>query len=133
MYSYSSNGGHKVNQVKEMTPKFTRYFPIILVGCIVIALTFTPFQSEPEVSLTSTLQSMKGVGRVQIYIHQSEEQQGLFDLQTQGQTPTGVLVIAEGADQLSIKYKLRQTVASVLQIAEHRVIVEPMRGDSNEP
>ncbi|MFC4356168.1 hypothetical protein ACFO0S_13990 [Chryseomicrobium palamuruense] len=76
---------------------------------------------------------MEGAGEITIYIHQADTQARLFDFPSESSKLTGVLVIAEGADQPSIKLKLRQTVASVLQIAEHRVIVEPMKGVENEP
>lgn len=111
--------------------------PIVtVIGVVLLLLVLTSFPSSEKPSISSreeALSNMEGAGENTIYIHHADAQTSLFDFSSQRTTATGVLVIAEGADQPSIKLKLRQTVASVLQIAEHRVIVEPMKGVENEP
>lgn len=110
---------------------------IAVVALAVVVFMTTYFlnskPSESVMTLKTALSVMEGVGEIEIYIHYPEQQERLFNLQQMNDSPIGVLVIAEGADHPFIKNKLRQTVASVLQIAEHRVIVEPMEGDSIEP
>lgn len=109
----------------------------LVVGVLaLLLLSFSYINMSSETEQTGTLESalmaMEGIGEVTIYMHQSEQKSTLFLEATQS-TPVGVLVIAEGATQPSIQHKLRQTVASVLQISPHRIQVEPMEGDSIDP
>lgn len=105
-----------------------------VLALLLVSIGYIGLSSETEQAdtLESALMSMEGVGEVKIYIHQSEQKSTLF-LEATPSTPVGVLVIAEGATQPSIQHKLRQTVASVLQISPHRIQVEPMEGDSIDP
>ena len=89
-------------------------------------------------SLEQILQSMDGVGKVSLYIHYDSPQQqndlfgGYFDVSTQQQVITGVLLVAEGASDESIRRKLITTLSSLLQIAAHRITVVPMKEERIE-
>ena len=43
------------------------------------------------------------------------------------QKVTGVLVVAEGADSITVKNDLVTVLSSVLEIPTHRIIVRPMK------
>ncbi|WP_397539258.1 hypothetical protein [Rummeliibacillus pycnus] len=49
------------------------------------------------------------------------------------QKVTGVLVVAEGADSITVKNDLVTVLSSVLEIPTHRIVVRPMekKEDSN--
>lgn len=76
---------------------------------------------------------MDGVGKVSLYIHYDTPQQqtdlfgGYFDASSQTQVITGVLLVAEGASDESIRRKLITTLSNLLQIASHRITVVPMK------
>ena len=91
-------------------------------------------------SLEQILQSMDGVGKVSLYIHYDSPQQqqqndlfgGYFDVSSQPQVITGVLLVAEGASDERIRRKLITTLSSLLQIAAHRITVVPMKEERIE-
>lgn len=90
-------------------------------------------------SLEEILQSMDGVGKVSLYIHYDSPPQqqndlfgGYFDVSTQQQVITGVLLVAEGASDERIKRKLINTLSSLLQISAHRITVVPMKEEHIE-
>lgn len=109
---------------------------LLLGALLILAIGFiTTDQPDKtaEQPLATALMQMEGVGRVELYIHYPEKSASFFDVADNSSAPVGVLVIAEGANQPSTRHKLRQTVASVLQISQHRIQVEPMEGDFIDP
>lgn len=97
--------------------------------------------------LTSILSSIEGVGKVMIYFYYDQpssndktDQSSLsqyFNWQqndeSKNQKVTGVLVVAEGADSVTVKNDLVTVLSSVLEIPTHRIVVRPMekKEDSN--
>lgn len=87
--------------------------------------------------LTSILEKINGVGKVEVYFHyeESAEQtaesdasffQWTSDSKKDKEKLIGILVVAEGANDKRIQNSLIKTLSSVLQIAPHRIVIEEM-------
>lgn len=90
-----------------------------------------------EHSLKTALEKMAGVGEVELFFYtgMNEPQQtvtekpsfALFDQTTNEQkTIQSVLVVASGADQAKTRIMLKEYLAAVLILPEHRIVVVPM-------
>lgn len=90
-----------------------------------------------EHSLKTALEKMAGVGEVELFFYtgMNEPQQtvtekpsfALFDQTTNEQkTIQSVLVVANGADQAKTRIMLKEYLAAVLLLPEHRIVVVPM-------
>ncbi len=90
-----------------------------------------------EHSLKTALEKMAGVGEVELFFYtgMNEPQQtvtekpsfALFDQTTNEQkTIQSVLVVATGADQAKTRIMLKEYLAAVLLLPEHRIVVVPM-------
>lgn len=85
---------------------------------------------------------IEGIGEVTLYFHYengeaSNPLSDYFSLSTssakKGNELQGVLVIAESAENLEIKSKLSRILSTVLQLPEHRIVVEiKNRGNTDE-
>ena len=94
------------------------------------------------VALEEALMKIEGIGEVTLYFHYengeaSNPLSDYFSLSTssakKGNELQGVLVIAEGAENLEIKSKLSRILSTVLQLPEHRIVVEiKNRGNTDE-
>ncbi|MFC5590976.1 hypothetical protein ACFPRA_19030 [Sporosarcina soli] len=94
------------------------------------------------VALEEALMEIEGIGDVTLYFHYENGNAGnplsdYFSMSTtspkKGNELQGVLVIAEGAENLEIKSKLLRILSTVLQLPEHRIVVEmKKRGSTNE-
>ena len=91
----------------------------------------------PEyVALELALMKMEGVGEVAIYFHYDDGEQTspLSDYFSLSNTSTkkenhlqGILVIAEGAEDLRIRNELSKILTAVLQVPEHRIVIAEMK------
>ena len=99
-------------------------------------------ESLSTTALEKALQQMEGVGEISIYFHPStvaKEQSPLSDYFMKSEAAsttdvTGVLVVAQGADQPGLKSELTQLLSAVLQLPEHRIVIVEMtkRGNYDE-
>ena len=120
--------------------------PLILLAiCTFIFLFLNQSDRQEEStdtnnSLESILRTVDGVGDVKVYLHY-ENNKGTgsffdtyFEPNTSVQNITGVLVVAEGAKDDRTKRLLIETIANVLQVSSHRIVVVPMnlKEESNE-
>ena len=82
--------------------------------------------------LEAILKTVEGVGQVKVYVNyeETEADNGLltsyFQSNTLSNTISGVLVVAEGANNEGVKLSLTTTLSRVLQVAPHRIVIMPM-------
>lgn len=93
--------------------------------------------NEDEARLAAILGEIQGVGRVKVYFHydeptEKEADSTLFSdyFRQQGktkQTVSGLLIVAEGAEDPFIRGELATTISRILQLPSHRVVIVPMK------
>lgn len=116
---------------------------IALVACI----TFLQFQpqkldterermgGEEEARLAAVLETIEGVGHVEVYVHQptglNDSNSLLFNDYFQKKVPVnqsgGVLIVAEGAENVFTRTELAATISQILQLPQHRIVIVPMK------
>ncbi|PIC62767.1 hypothetical protein CSV79_15385 [Sporosarcina sp. P13] len=91
-------------------------------------------------SLEETLEQMEGLGKVTVYFHYDEKESenslaGYFSISsnaTKESSPLkGLLVVAEGAEDPTVRNGLSQLLANVLQLPEHRIVIVEMKKRGN--
>ena len=75
-------------------------------------------KSELEEKLENLLEDAEGVGKVKVMLME-ESGQGGYSLQ--GTEITGVLIVAEGADNAVTVQKIQQAVMALFQIDAHKI------------
>ncbi|MDR2515154.1 MAG: hypothetical protein LBD02_08125 [Christensenellaceae bacterium] len=80
------------------------------------ALAGTPGETELEERLCGVLRQIEGVGRVRVLIHEGG-----------GDEIVGVLVVAEGAQELSVRTELMRAAMTALNVPARAVEVFAMR------
>ena len=89
-------------------------------------------------TLEETLEQMEGRGRVKVYFHYDEKQEdsplaNYFSAPDTAKKPLqGLLVVAEGAEDPSVRNGLSQLLANVLQLPEHRIVIVEMKKRGNQ-
>ena len=112
--------------------------PLILLAICTFIFLFLNQSDRQEEStdtnntLQTILRTVDGVGDVRVYLHY-ENNKGTgnffdtyFEPSSSVQKVTGVLVVAEGAKDDRVKRLLIETIANVLQVSSHRIVVVPM-------
>lgn len=94
-------------------------------------------ESRAEHALEQALEKVDGVGKVVIYYYENEveEENPLSTYFSLSQTEVrkdsndikGILVVAEGGGDPSIKNLLTKTLATVLQLGEHQIVIVEMK------
>ncbi|MCG7345163.1 hypothetical protein MHZ92_13545 [Sporosarcina sp. ACRSL] len=93
-------------------------------------------ESREFAALEQALMKIEGIGEVIIYPYyeQKEEPSPLSDYFSGSSTTSGrknplqgVLIVAEGADNPRMKNELTRILSTVLQMPEHRIVVEEMK------
>lgn len=93
-------------------------------------------ESRNVATLEATLMKIEGIGEVVIYFHYDQVEAGsplanYFSISggsTGKKNPLqGILVVAEGADNPRTKIELKRILSAVLQLPEHRIVIEKMR------
>lgn len=72
-----------------------------------------PADDSPEARLAKVLSSMEGAGAVQVALFYQED----------GATPCGVVVVADGADDIAVQLRLARAVTTLLHIDANAVEV----------
>ncbi|MGE7023804.1 hypothetical protein [Solibacillus cecembensis] len=112
--------------------------PLLLIGSVVVIVVIFMFtlnstnkgqqRLTDEQQLAQILSEMDAVGQVQVYFHYEQEtESGNFLTLSKGQKMTGVIIVAEGAHQSTVKSLLKTTVSTTLQIPAHRIQIVPMQ------
>ncbi|MEK4229903.1 hypothetical protein [Solibacillus sp. FSL H8-0538] len=119
--------------------------PLLLILAVMIVViaysmwTSTSSDSQAgsvtsEQQLAQVLQEIHQVGQVTVYFHYGElvgEEQFMLSnyFRSAGGEAgiTGVLIVAEGASNPAIKQLLKDSVSSVMQLPQHRIVIVPMQ------
>ena len=84
----------------------------------------TTQESELEEKLENLLENAEGVGKVKVMLME-EGGQGVYSA---GETEvTGVLIVAEGADNAVTVQKIQQAVMALFQIDAHKIRIIKMK------
>lgn len=111
---------------------------LLLIFIAVVVLSIFMQQSnelqQPVNSLETVLQSIEGIGRVAIYLHDQETQQefSFFQSMPERTSTKGILIVCEGANDLQVRKQLYQAIESVMDIPSHRIIILPMKKEETE-
>ena len=81
-------------------------------------------KSELEEKLENLLENAEGVGKVKVMLME-EGGQGVYT--SQGSEITGVLIVAEGADNAVTVQKIQQAVMALFQIDAHKIRIMKMK------
>lgn len=81
----------------------------------------------PEQQLAKILSEMEAVGQVFVYFHYEQQKDKSFLAVSQQQNIAGVIIVAQGAQDVHVQQLLKQTVGNVLQIPTHRIQVVAMQ------
>lgn len=114
---------------KASRPLFIGLF--FIVGILIfLGMNFSQQTDRADTSeqqLAKILSEMEGVGQVFVYFHYEQQKQQQFLAVTQQQTITGVMVVAQGANDVKVQLLVKKTVSNVLQIPMHRIQVVAMQ------
>lgn len=95
--------------------------------------------SEEEARLEEALEAIQGVGRVKVYFHYEGQKKSETSTESElfsqyfrqqeapQQEMSGLLVVAEGADDVFIRNELMATISRILQMPTHRIVIVPMK------
>lgn len=77
--------------------------------------------SQQEQRIAEVLSTMAGAGRVEVALFYAKQETGAFS--ASGDTPTGALVVAEGAGDMAVRLNLIRAVRTLLGLSENAVDV----------
>ena len=83
-------------------------------------------QTALERRMESILSSVEGAGEVRVLVNQAEAA-----FASSGAAVTGVLVVAEGADDVRVSIELQRAVQAVLGVEAARIEIMTMREDAS--
>lgn len=105
-------------------------FVLIVVLSIYMVMNFSGQSAQtdiPEQQLAKILSEMEAVGQVFVYFHYEQQKDKSFLAVSQQQNIAGVIIVAQGAQDVHVQQLLKQTVGNVLQIPTHRIQVVAMQ------
>lgn len=85
------------------------------------------FETELEARLTGILETVQGVGKVQVLIHTAGEKSSDAFYSSGEQKVEGVLIVAEGADNSVTVQNIQQAVMSLFQLEAHKIKIMKMK------
>ena len=80
---------------------------------------------QPVNSLENVLQSIEGIGKVTIYLHEqgAEQEFSFFQSMPERTSTKGILIVCEGANNLQVRKQLYEAIESVMEIPSHRIVI----------
>lgn len=81
-------------------------------------------KTELETKLEDLLKNMEGVGNVKVML-MTDSGQGLYN--SESSEVTGVLIVAEGADNSVTVQKIQEAVMALFQIEAHKIRIMKMK------
>lgn len=81
-------------------------------------------RTELEIKLEDLLKNVEGVGNVKVML-MTESGQGLYG--SSGNEVTGILIVAEGADNSVTVRKIQEAVMALFQIEAHKIRIMKMK------
>lgn len=97
-------------------------------------------RSDSNTYLEEVLESIEGVGKVKVYVHYfgqeapNADSQWLGDYfrqQNPSQAISGLLIVAEGANDIFIRENLTETISRITQLPSHRIVIVPMKNEED--
>ncbi len=80
--------------------------------------------TQTEARIAEVLSTIKGVGDVEVVLYYQTSSSSLYDQNTQ--TPTGAIVVAQGADDVSVQLSLIRAMQTLLSLPQSAVDVFAM-------
>ncbi len=94
---------------------------------------FVSQMNEQEIRLARILSAIEGAGQVEVMIYPLDQAQPVFSQsETEPASAQGVIVCAEGAEDLRIRLMLQQAVVTALALPADRVEIYPLAQDKKE-
>ena len=94
---------------------------------------FVSQMNEEETRLERILSAIEGAGKVEVMIYQGEPVQPAFsEGAAEPAAAQGVIVCAEGAEDLKIRLTLQQAVATALALPADRIEIYPLAQNDKE-
>lgn len=84
-------------------------------------------KTELEEKLESILESVEGVGKVQVLLMAEEEKDSMGFTQGNQVKVSGVLIAAEGADDFVTVQNIQEAVMALFQVEAHKIKVMKMK------
>jgi len=118
-----------VDKSRASRPLFIAFVLIVVLSIyMVMNLSSQSAQTDiPEQQLAKILSEMEAVGQVFVYFHYEQQKEKSFLAVSQQQNIAGVIIVAQGAQDVHVQQLLKQTVGNVLQIPTHRIQVVAMQ------
>lgn len=118
-----------VDKSRASRPLFIAFVLIVVLSIyMVMNLSSQSAQTDiPEQQLAKILSEMEAVGQVFVYFHYEQQKDKSFLAVSQQQNIAGVIIVAQGAQDVHVQQLLKQTVGNVLQIPTHRIQVVAMQ------
>lgn len=86
--------------------------------------------SQEEARLAAVLSAMEGVGKAEVVIRWDETSATMT--QSGSRTPTGAVVVAQGAEDIGVRIKLIRAVTTLLQLQPDSVEVFAMEQEREQ-
>lgn len=118
-----------MDKSRASRPLFIAFVLIVVLSIyMVMNLSSQSAQTDiPEQQLAKILSEMEAVGQVFVYFHYEQQKEKSFLAVSQQQNIAGVIIVAQGAQDVHVQQLLKQTVGNVLQIPTHRIQVVAMQ------
>ena len=84
--------------------------------------------SQQEKRIAEVLSAMAGAGRVEVALYYAQPETDAFSSSASG-SPTGALIVAEGAGDIAVRLNLIRAVRTLLGLPEAAVDVFEMEGE----
>ncbi len=147
--SMNGNGDEMQKPTRKIHPFLLGTIIILIIIYITSSLGGIGGEKEKKedsrefVELEKALMRIEGVGEVLIYPYYENGEStnpltDYFSMSTttakKGNGLQGILVVADGAEDIKIRNKLSKILTAVLQLPEHRIVIQAMekRGNTNE-
>lgn len=144
-----SDGNGWLSAIRNMGKQ--QWIVLLLVGVLlaVIAMPTAESSSSPDLSAESWMQSPKtegsgekqqlereleellrqveGIGEIRVMLTLEEENNSIYASESGGTKVAGVLIAAQGADDLTVVQNIQEAVQALFQVEAHKIKVMKMK------
>lgn len=89
-------------------------------------------ENDLELSLERVLSAMEGVGRAEVMITTEKAENNLFGDSSERGSVSGVVIVAEGADNAVVRTKISEAVMALFPIDAHKISIIKMRSQEED-
>lgn len=100
----------------------------VLLALLMLETGDTGTATQEERRIAEVLSAMAGAGRVEVALYYAPQETDVFSASAAG-APTGALVVAEGAGDMTVHLNLIRAVRTLLGLSENAVDVFVMEGE----